>query len=169
MRAESEERYKAFVRGASPRLLTIAWLLTGDRHLAEDLVQETLTRMYAKWSSVRVGEELAYARAVLVRVNTDRWRRTNREVISDDPYTGAAELDRRSVDSRHIDLIRALQELPARERQVVVLRHYADLSEYQVATALGVSLGTVKSSASRGLGRLRVLLSEGDESHATLG
>lgn len=161
MRATKEREYAAFVQASSSTLLTTAWLLSGDPHSAEDLVQEALERMYVKWSRLKADDNpTAYARRIVVNLHTDRWRRRRREVLTEEPITeGLAE-----GTSHHIDLVRALQELPAREREVVVLRHYADMSEQATAAALGVSLGTVKSSGSRGLVKLRELLG-GEEHH----
>lgn len=162
VRTEQHEAFLSFVEHASPRLLTLAWMLSGDAHAAEDLVQETLERVYVKWRRIADRNPTAYARTVLTNLHTDRWRRRRREVLVDEaPDAAGAERE-----SHVVDLVRALQQLPARERQIVVLRYYADQSELQVAQTLGVSLGTVKSSGSRGLGRLRVLLGEGDGDRA---
>lgn len=179
MRASQQEAFVAFADAASPRLLTTAWFLTGDAAVAEELVQETLTRMYVVWTRRKVArsDPTAYARRVLVNLNIDRWRRRRREVVTDTPpeteplrspasASGAAGAPVDQAGTDRVDLVRALQQLPERERQVVVLRFYADLSERQVADELAVSLGTVKSSGSRGLARLRDLMSEGDEEYA---
>ena len=156
MRSSQEAEFVDFVQEASPRLLTTAWMLTGDPVSAEDLVQEALERVYVRWGRVRTGNPGAYARRILANLHTDGWRRRRREVLSEfDQDTPARERD-----GHHVDLVRALQQLPTRERECVVLRHYLDLSEQQTAETLGVSLGTVKSSTSRGLAGLRALLLE---------
>lgn len=173
MRADAKERFVTFFGQASPRLLTTAWLLTADPHRAEELVQETMTRVYSRWRKIRAGEELAYARRTMANLHTDTWRKRRREVLRSQAPEGAPvdEHDQRRqqrsdvASSHHIDLVRALQEIPARERQVVVLRYYADMSEQAVADALDVSLGTIKSSASRGLAKLREVMTEGEESN----
>lgn len=153
-----DEDFVDFVNGSSPRLLTAAWMLTADPHRAEELVQECLERVFVRWASVRTGNPHAYARRVLVNLHTDAWRKGRSEVLTAVvPETTAA-----ARDDRRVDLVRALQQLPPRERQCVVLRHYLDLSEQQTADTLGVSLGTVKSSTSRGLAGLRDLLTEED-------
>lgn len=162
MGRDRDEEFVTFVDQVSPRLLTAAWMLTGDPHSAQDLVQEALERVYVRWGRVEPGSRLAYARRIMANLHTDRWRRRRREVLVDDiPERGQER------ESHHLDLIRALQALPKRERQVVVLRHYLDQSEQGTAEALGVSLGTVKSSSSRGLARMRALM-DGDESHVNV-
>lgn len=117
--------------------------------------------MHVRWPRLKSEDSpTAYARRIVVNLHTDRWRKRRREVLTDSPPVQGT----REHESHHIDLVQALQQLPAHEREVVVLRHYADLSEQATAAALGVSLGTVKSSGSRGLVRLCRLL-EGGESH----
>lgn len=164
MRAEDEAAFVTFVREVSPALLKTAWFLTGSSHAAEDLVQAALERLYVAWPRVARESAPAYARRTMVNLSTDRWRRRRREVIVADPpeRVGVA------TDAQHVDLVRALASLPPRERQVVVLRYYADLTESSVADLLGVSLGTVKSSASRGLATLRDRLSVEEQSNATV-
>lgn len=165
MRTAEEEEFSDFVRAASPRLLTSAWMLCGDPHVAEELVQESLARVYTRWRRARDDNPTAYTRRVLVNLHTDRWRRRRREVLTDSvPERDHAPGPDRRVDLA-LDLVRALQELPTRERECVVLRHYLDLSEMDTAATLGVSLGTVKSSTSRGLVALRATLIEGEAHH----
>lgn len=163
MRAAQEREFVDFVRDASPRLLTTAWMLTGDPHQAEELVQEALARVYVRWPKVRTGTPLAYTRRVVTNLHTDHWRKHRREVLVDQ----TPELTDPRASSQHVDLIRALQALPERQRQVVVLRHYLDRSEQQTADTLDIGVGTVKSATSRGLARLRTLM-DGDESHVTV-
>lgn len=159
MRAEQEASFVDFATASKPWLLTAAWMLTADRHSAEDLVQETLVRLYTRWPRVEKQEPAAYARRVLSNLHTDRWRRTRREVLVDQTPERGADGPR---DAELVDLVRALQALGARERQSVVLRHYLDLTEKQTAEALGVSVGAVKGYTSRGLAALRPLLREDD-------
>ena len=151
MRRQQEEAFVDFATAAKPWLLTTAWMLAGDTHAAEDLVQETLVRVYTRWSRIGHQQPAAYARRVLANLHTDRWRRTRREVLVDEPH----DIPGRAVDAETVDLVRALQSLGPRERESVVLRHYLDLSEKQTAEALGVSVGTVKGYTSRGLAALR--------------
>ncbi|MGD8151169.1 SigE family RNA polymerase sigma factor [Ornithinimicrobium sp. Y1694] len=161
MRAEHEAEFVDFLDAASPRLLTSAWMLTGDPGSAEKLVQEALERVYVRWTRLRGGHPTAYARRVMSNLHTDTWRKRRREVLTEAPpeQFGGSE-----PSSSTVDLIRALQQLPTRERECVVLRHYLDLSEKDAADALGVSVGTVKSSTSRGLAGPRALLLE-EETH----
>ena len=83
MRASHEAEFAEFFDVASPRLLSAAWLLTGEQHAAEDLVQEALARTYARWTRVRSGQPLAYARRVMANLHTDTWRKQRREVVTD--------------------------------------------------------------------------------------
>lgn len=161
MRQEAEDSFVEFATGAKPWLLTTAWMLTGDPHAAEDLVQETLVRLYLKWGRVGHQQPAAYARKVLANLHTDRWRRTRREVLVGEPEDRAGTPH---TEPRSVDLVRGLQQLPPRERECVVMRHYLDLTEKQTADALGVSVGSVKGYTSRGLAALRPLLSE-EENH----
>ncbi|NLG22050.1 MAG: SigE family RNA polymerase sigma factor [Actinomycetales bacterium] len=158
MRREQEDSFVEFATSVKPWLLTTAWMLSADRHAAEDLVQETLVRVYLKWSRVGREQPVAYARRVLANLHTDRWRRTRREVLVEEPHEGATG----SVDAEVVDVIRALQSLGPRERESVVLRHYLDLSEKQTAETMGVSVGAVKGYTSRGLAALRATLKEDD-------
>lgn len=162
MSAEHDEEFVSFVADNSSRLLTAAWMLSGDPHTAEELVQEAMERVYLKWGRVRRGAPKAYARRILLNLHVDRWRTRRREVLTD-ALPEPASLQ----DSQHVDLVQALQQLPNREREVVVLRHYLDQSERATADVLGIGVGTVKASGSRGLSRLRALM-EGDGSHANL-
>ena len=152
---ELDEEFAEFARGAAPRLLKAAWLICGDPHQAEDLVQAAMVKVYLKWSRLRDGSPLAYARRCLLTTHIDTHRRTGRETaVAETPDIGSWD---RSWDDTD-EVVRLLAELPLRERQVVVMRHYAGLPEAQVAELLGISVGTVKSSASRGLARLRQVL-----------
>jgi RNA polymerase sigma-70 factor (sigma-E family) len=160
MTSTSDEDFVAFVRDASPRLLRTAWFVCGDPVQAEELVQAALEKVYLKWRRIDRGAATAYARKVVLNHHIDTRRRRSREVLTaQTPDHPAAEVSLEGTDF----LIRALATLAPRERQVVVLRYYADASEQEVAAALGIGVGTVKSSASRGLAKLReVLVSEGD-------
>ncbi|HEY3407153.1 MAG TPA: SigE family RNA polymerase sigma factor [Propionicimonas sp.] len=142
------------MRSASGPLTRTAWLLTGDADLAAELVQEALVKTYLAWGRVRHGEASAYARRVLVNLNIDRWRRrpaTPSEDL-DGPVVANAEA---AVDDRD-EVARMLATLPPQQRRVIVLRYYNDLSEADVADHLGISIGAVKSAASRGLATLRI-------------
>lgn len=164
--APAQRRDQAFadwVGGSADALMRTALFLTGDRHAAEDLLQDSLERTYLHWP--RVQEPAAYARTVMVRAVTDRWRRQGRrprEVTLD-------RLDLEPGSHPHIDdttaryaaqdeVVKALSSLSSRQRAVLVLRYYEDWTEAQIADALNCSTGTVKTQASRGLARLRQLL-----------
>lgn len=153
-RADDDE-FADFVLGSSALLLRTAWLLCGDPVHAEELVQAALERVYLKWGRVRDGEPVAYTRRVLVNLHVDHLRRARREQLTDAVPERAAPAVAGPEEGDY--LLRLLRQLPLRERQAVVLRHYVGESEAQAAATLGVSVGTVKSSASRGLARLRVL------------
>ncbi|MEQ4521233.1 MULTISPECIES: SigE family RNA polymerase sigma factor [Actinomycetes] len=157
------EQFTRFVQDAEPALWRLAWLLTGDRHRAEDLVQQTLVRTYVAWPRARDGDPMAYARRVLVNARTDFLRKHSRELLVDQhDHDAHAPRAGRPVPTQEVAdrdvLVRALRQLSPRRRRVVVLRYLLDLSEREVADDLGVSLGTVKSTAARGLAQLRVLL-----------
>lgn len=163
---EAQERaFGDFVDGTSPRLLALGWYLTGSAHEAQDLVQTTLERVYVRWPHLDTGAAPAYARRVLVNLRTDRWRRRRREVLVEEPQRDARLPGHAEEAAQRVDLASALQSLPPREREVVVLRYFADESERSVAQILGVTPGTVKTAAHRGLAKLRIALAEGDEDH----
>jgi RNA polymerase sigma-70 factor (sigma-E family) len=154
--ARGDDEFVEFMRACSARLQHAAYLLTGDRHQAEDAAQTALARTYAAWSRVRHKDAYAYTRTVLVNHVIDKWRRPLREYAAEEvperPVAGAVET---AVIQREW-LMDMLDGLTVRERAVVVLRHYFDLPEAEVATELGVSVGTVKSTNSRALAKLRV-------------
>lgn len=152
-RAGRDVAFTAFVEQSSPSLLRTAWLLTGDHHAAHELVQAALVKTYVAWPRVRPDGALAYARRILVNERTDSWRRTRGEVVVETVPEGA---DRPSTATEDRDLVvRLLATLPEQQRRVVVLRYYSDLSEQAVADLLTISVGSVKSAASRGLAALR--------------
>jgi RNA polymerase sigma-70 factor (sigma-E family) len=156
-----EREFEQFVVGSGRRLPRTAVLLVGDLGHAEDLVQIALERTARHWSRLDGAPE-AYARVVLARLATDRWRRKNRrapELFVEPP----AKVDRQALDiaAEVVDrqaLVAALRVLSARQRAVLVLRYFDDLSEQQTADTLGVSTGTVKTTASRAIARLRQII-----------
>ena len=159
---EREREFVDFVREASPRLLKAAWFICGDPVQAEELVQAALEKVYLRWGRGRDGVALAYTRRCLLNAHIDEGRRIARERPTGDlPERGT--IDAGPEDTDHI--VALLAELPLRERQVVVMRHYAGLPEAEVADLLGISLGTVKSSASRGVAKLRESLAREESSH----
>lgn len=154
--AGRDEEFDEFAHAAWPRLRRSAYLLTGDHHLAEDLAQTSLERTYAKWRTVRRSDAFAYCRRVLVNLNVDRIRRRRFFEVGGDAL---AHADFGVPDSTSDDrdlVVRLLTQLTERERRVVVLRHYYDLSEATVAHELGIAPGTVKSTLARALTKLRV-------------
>jgi RNA polymerase sigma-70 factor (sigma-E family) len=154
--ARGDEEFVEFARASSGGLLHAAYLLTGDRHAAEDAVQAALVRTYAAWSRVRRDDAFAYARRVLVNYVTDRWRRRLREYATDKLPEQPSRTDLAEEVALRQWLIGALASLTLRERAVIIMRYFFDLSEAAVADDLGVSLGTVKSTSSRALAKLRI-------------
>jgi RNA polymerase sigma-70 factor (sigma-E family) len=151
--------FDAFVLARSSRLLRTCYLLTHDHALAEDLLQTALAKAWLAWS--RLGDEPeAYVRRIIVNEFTSAWRRKWRgEVPTDripEPRGSGPDGDASGVVDERARLLAALARLPRRQRAVVVLRFYEDLSEEQTAALLGVSVGTVKSSASRALAAMRL-------------
>ena len=147
--------FRSFVEANGATLLHAARLLTGDHHRGEDLVQTALTKVYLKWG--RIDAPLPYARKALVTAHIDQsrrkwWGERPTEVLPEQP---TPDNDSGASDTRD-ELRRMLAGLEPRERAVVVLRYYCDLSEQDTAATLGIPVGTVKSSCSRALARLRV-------------
>jgi RNA polymerase sigma-70 factor (sigma-E family) len=150
--------FEEFVRSRSTALLRTAFLLVGDRGHAEDLVQTALLRTALKWRKAQ-GKPEAYTHQVLVNLVRDRWRRSRRRV-AEDPVAALpmAPADRRNLADAVVDravLMRALAELPPRQREVTILRFFADLSVADTAAAMRTSEGTVKSYTNRALAQLR--------------
>ncbi|TCO58747.1 SigE family RNA polymerase sigma factor [Actinocrispum wychmicini] len=155
--------FEDFVRSSSTSLLRTAYLLSGDRGHAEDLLQTTLLRVAWRWSAASSHPE-AYARRVLVNLSRDRWRSLGRRVR--EVHQPDLRLLPQSVGDAadHIadreSLVPALRQLPTRQREVVVLRFFADLSVSDTAAVLGCSAGTVKAYTNRALTKLRDLLED---------
>ena len=160
MRArESEVAFEDFVRARSGSLLRTALLLTGQRRAeAEDLLQIALERAYRHWPRICGSEgPERYVRRILASASADRWRRLARRPEQAIPIGGGPVVPDRTAEVADRDyLLRALAALPLRQRAVLVLRYFDDLSEAETAAMLGCSLGTVKSQAARGLARLRI-------------
>lgn len=144
-----------------PRAVRLAYLLTGDHHQAEDVVAEAMTKVYVQWRRGRVDDVGPYLRRAVANQANSRLRRRYLERREARRASGDARGVRRVVAAAGHDAVwQAIQQLPERQRQVVVLRYYEDLSEAATAEVLGISTGTVKSSLSRGLHRLEELLAE---------
>jgi RNA polymerase sigma-70 factor (sigma-E family) len=156
-----DEEFREFVASSSSGLLRLGWLLTGDYQLAEDLLQTALIRAWPHWRRVTAdgGGSAAYVRRIMVTTYATWWRRRWRgevphgqlpdRAVAGDAY---AETELREV------VLRALAELPPKQRAVVALRYYADLPEEEIARILDCSPGTVKSQASKALAKLRTRL-----------
>jgi RNA polymerase sigma-70 factor (sigma-E family) len=154
--ARGDEEFTEFARASYGGLTHAAYLLTGDRHAAEDAAQAALVRTYAAWSRVRRDDAFAYARRVLVNYVTDRWRRRLREYPTDDLPEQVAAADPADEVALRQWLTGALATITVRERAVIVMRYLFDLPEAAVARDLGITVGTVKSTGSRALAKLRV-------------
>ncbi|MCM3887331.1 SigE family RNA polymerase sigma factor [Frankia sp. R82] len=155
-----DDEFTRFVRDRGKALAHTAFLLTGDASRAEDLVQSALLAVWLRRRKVQPDGWEGYARRTMVNTSTSWWRRRSSwerpvAVLVDRPAPGGTS----AVDERD-RLLSALRQLGARQRVAVVLRHYEDLSEAETARLMGCSLGTVKSLTSRGLGRLRDLLTQ---------
>jgi RNA polymerase sigma-70 factor (sigma-E family) len=146
------DSFSAWARAAQHRLLRMAVLLTGDHQRAEDLVQEALVKVALRWRRLRDGHPEAYARRVIVRDNISWWRKHRREVLVEPPE--GTPVDASGSTERRLLLDHALAALTPRQRAVVVLRYYEDLTEQATADVLGVALGTVKSQTHLALRRL---------------
>ncbi|MCW2543474.1 MAG: hypothetical protein JWM40_1026 [Frankiales bacterium] len=148
--------FDAFVLQASPALLRLAFRLTGDRQLAEDVLQTALVRVARNWGRA-VDNPWAYTNKALVSASTDGWRRQQRRVVelaASQPDGTSAPDALRSIEDRE-QLLQALRALPKQMRAVLVLRYWEDLSIEETSRLLGCSQGTVKSTTNRGLERLR--------------
>jgi RNA polymerase sigma-70 factor (sigma-E family) len=150
------DAFDAFVRARLPALLRFAYALTGDPHTAADLVQDALERTGMRWNRIdRQGDPEGYVRRAILNGRISRWRKHRRETLVDcvpermTPYV---------VPGRDDQLWQLLATLPPRQRAVLVLRYYEDMSEVQIAATLGCSPGTMKSQSSKALAKLRLAL-----------
>jgi RNA polymerase sigma-70 factor (sigma-E family) len=149
--------FDSFVAAAGPWLYKLAYLLTVNTADADDLVQESLTRVFAAWPHVHTVANLdAYTRRVMVNANRRRFRRHRITEILDGLIHDRSkdQNDFAVIDDRH-QIASALAALPRRQRLVVVLRYYEDLSENDIAALMNCSVGTVKSQASKAMAKLR--------------
>ncbi len=145
-----------FVLGCQGRMVRLAELLTGDRARAEDLAQDGFAKAYAAWGRIRSGDPAAYVRRCIINANTDWWRRRVRlEQPSPRVPDGSDDVDVAAASAARDLVLRALIKLTSRERAVLALRFYLDLSEVQIAQELGISRGTVKSATARAMAKLR--------------
>ncbi|MFE5402427.1 SigE family RNA polymerase sigma factor [Streptomyces sp. NPDC056580] len=152
--------FASYVRARQPVLLRTARSLTANPSDAEDLLQTALTKTYVAWERIEDHRALdGYVRRALLNTRTSQWRKRRvdefacDELPEPEPAPGAEDpAERQALRDA---MWRAIARLPARQRAMVVLRYYEDLSEAQTAEVLGVSVGTVKSAVSRALGKLR--------------
>ncbi|MGQ0630373.1 MAG: SigE family RNA polymerase sigma factor [Sporichthyaceae bacterium] len=151
-----EEEFATFVRASQRRLRRVAYLVCGDWHRAEDIVQTALAQVYARWSRInREDGPQRYAhRAVVNAAIDDRRRPWRREHAAERlPERGTPD-----TDGLTLEVVAALSGLPARQRAVVVLRYIEDLDVEATAALLGITTGTVKSQSAKGLAGMRSLL-----------
>lgn len=146
-----ERGFTEWAEGAERQLLRSAYLLAGDRHRAEDLVQEALMKVALRWRRLRDGNPTAYARTIVVRDHISALRRRREVPVQQVAGEGAVSSD----PDMEIVVRRALARLTPAQRAVLVLRHFDDLTERETAEVLGVSIGTVKSQNAAALARLR--------------
>lgn len=154
---QRDAAFSAWMMGRQRALLRTAYLISGDHHLAEDLVAATLAKVYLSWDKVTQRDAVdAYARRILINEHNSIWRRAwrRREVSSGEVPDWIAHHDAPD-EGLAAEVWELLATLPPRQRSVLVLRYYEQLSEAEIAQALGVSAGTVKSQASRALAVLR--------------
>ncbi|MCS0603476.1 SigE family RNA polymerase sigma factor [Streptomyces sp. LP11] len=158
-----DEEFQSFVVGRWPRLMRTAFLLAGEQHAAEDLVQSTLEQVYVHWRKVgSANDPEAYVRRVMINAHARRHRRRLKEFLAPKDDSGVLrevpDTDDRiaQADDRGA-LLKALAQLPARQREAVVLRYWEDLTETQTAQAMGCSVGTVKSNTAKGIAKLRAV------------
>jgi RNA polymerase sigma-70 factor (sigma-E family) len=163
----THDEFDRFVEEACEPLLRAVYLIVRDASAAEDVVQETLLRVARRWPRVRrMRHPGAYARRIAINLALDQRRARGREGAALERHGVAAERTAADGNGRveqHADLIAALSALSPRARAVIVLRYYCDLSEDQVADALGCSVGTVKTTTWRALATLR---KQGADTHA---
>lgn len=157
MRRSDQVEFEQFARARSHELLRAGWLLTGDRHRGEDLAQETLARVYSRWSRVKAADNpAAYARTILTRIYLDSVRRrSSTEIPVADPTPAQASTP--DSDLRQV-LVAALRELAPLDRAVVVHRYLLDADVATVARDLGLTDNAVRTRASRSLARIRAHL-----------
>jgi RNA polymerase sigma-70 factor (sigma-E family) len=152
-----EMTFADFVRTRAGSLYRYGYLLTGNAHDADDLVQDALIRLRHRWSQLDTDDPVAYVRKTMGRLHISAWRRRREQPFAAVPVEARADdgLDR--VDRAGLDdaIWNALRALPPRQRAVIVLRYYEHLSDAEIADTLGISRGTIRSQASRALDKLR--------------
>lgn len=161
MRPDDEERFADFVRAHSASLFRTAYLMTGDHQRAEDVLQDSLVKIYQRWGRIdQMSSPVGYARKVVVNQTASWWRkRSSHEapVLVREEAGWDGHVDE---IAEHQRVWQAVLALPQRQRAVMVLRYYEDLSEAQIAETLGLAAGTVKSHSHAALRRLQAVLGE---------
>jgi RNA polymerase sigma-70 factor (sigma-E family) len=155
------DSFEEYVVASSGRLLRFAYVLCGDRYLAEDLVQDVLARTHRHWRRIEAENPDAYVRTALVRAYLS-WRRrrvSTERVLANTPEPGATSTDFAQETVSRDEMWKLLATLPKAQRAVMVLRFYEDLDDRRIAEVLGCAAGTVRVHASRALGSLRAGLS----------
>lgn len=164
VRSTRDVEFESWLAAREPALQRTAHLLTGDVHTAQDLVQNTLAKLYLAWDRIQDrGHVDAYARKILINEHRTAWRRPVRrreQVTAELPDRPAPE---RGYDGQREAVWAFVGSLPPRQRAVIVLRFYEQLTEPEIADLLGISLGTVKSQSSRALAALRTHLPDHPE------
>ena len=157
--ARPADDFDAYVRVRTPALIRTAYLLTGDQHRAEDLVQDALIRTYRAWGRLHASNPDAYTRKVMYHLNIARWRKaSSSEVVTQEPpEPGLRQPDETQAIATRVAVQAALAQLAPRQRAVIVLRYFDDVTEVEAAETLGVSVGTIKSQTAKALARLRAI------------
>jgi RNA polymerase sigma-70 factor (sigma-E family) len=160
---DAAEDFHAYVYARYRALMRTAYLLTGEHHAAEDLVQTSLAKAYLAWTRIERQEAVdSYVRRTMVNEHTSWWRRAWRR--REESRSQVPDLPTEDVGERDRDLWDLVKRLPTKQRVAVVLRYYEDLTEAETAEALGVSVSAVKSRTSRAIASLRSVLSDSVES-----
>ncbi|MEV0153385.1 SigE family RNA polymerase sigma factor [Micromonospora sp. NPDC050686] len=157
--------FDAFVRARTPALLRSAYLLTGDQHLAEDLVQSALARTHRSWHRLHdSGNAEAYTRKVMYHLQVSWWRRRrvpeSMSGVLPEPRGGGSVPDHAQQTALRLTLRAALLKLSPKQRAVLTLRFFEDRTESEAADLLGVTVGTVKSQTAKALAKLRAVAPE---------
>ena len=161
MAVQPADDFGDFVAGSLPGLLRLGHMLAGSAEAGEDLVQSALVATLSAWPRLRTDDPFGYVRRVMINENISGWRRWHSRVRYVDPPDSPAA-DETGTAVIRLAVREALSHLPARQRTVLVLRYYCQLSEQEIAREMGCRPGTVKSQAARGLATLRAQLAEAD-------
>jgi RNA polymerase sigma-70 factor, ECF subfamily len=155
-----DEEISEFIRSRYTVLLRRAYLLTGDRGLAEDLLQESLARLWVSWSRRKVDSPDAFVRQVMVNASISTWRKSRHlKLVAGTTSEITAVSDDSGRFAEHDRVWQALLQLPARQRAILALRYYEDLSEAEICQVLSISPGTVRSQTFKARQTLRQVMS----------